>query len=58
MKEKNILLKYASYFINCTPEGAAYGTCVSQNAEKIKKDACVKEFLAFKACIKKLKSKP
>ncbi|KAH7712276.1 hypothetical protein AAVH_20363, partial [Aphelenchoides avenae] len=59
-KEKRIrmpneprLLKFATYLSACAPEGASYGTCVGERAEKVRKDDCQKEFHALLTCFKK-----
>lgn len=37
----------------CLELGAAYGQCVLKTYNNMAKDACEKEFLAFKACVTK-----
>lgn len=51
---KKRLLVYATYVTECAAQATLYGKCVSQIAEKIKKDDCAKEFKEFRACIEKL----
>lgn len=37
----------------CLELGAAYGQCVLKTYSNMSKDACEKEFLAFKTCVTK-----
>lgn len=39
--------------LNCSEQSIAYGKCVASKYESISKDACLQEFLNFKACVQK-----
>ncbi|VDO55461.1 unnamed protein product [Haemonchus placei] len=53
MPNERRILKFASTLAACTPEAAAYGACVSRQAERITKDACANEFSKLLDCVKK-----
>lgn len=36
----------------CSAQSVAYGKCVVANYEKLNKDTCQKEFVAFRDCMK------
>ena len=39
--------------LNCSELSVAYGRCVASKYENMGKDACLQEFLNFKACVQK-----
>lgn len=45
--------KFLNSTVNCSVEGLAYGQCILNNYAVIRKDDCLKEFQAFKACVQK-----
>ncbi|KAK6751689.1 hypothetical protein RB195_003231 [Necator americanus] len=53
MPNERRLLKLATNLAECLPQATAYGTCVSNQAERITKDACADEFSKLLDCVKK-----
>ncbi|BFZ62457.1 hypothetical protein YB2330_003551 [Saitoella coloradoensis] len=47
------LQRLASSISACSAQSAVYGKCVVVQYENIHKNACEKEFLAFKECVTK-----
>ncbi|KAK6022368.1 hypothetical protein OSTOST_11939 [Ostertagia ostertagi] len=52
-KEPEVLAK----LLPSMPDAAAYGACVSRQAERISKDACAEEFSKLLDCVKKQQNK-
>lgn len=37
--------------MQCSELSAAYGSCMVKNYQNMNKDACLKEFMAYKRCV-------
>jgi len=42
--------RLSASFAACAPSAAAYGQCVNQHFDQVKRSACEKEFQAFSTC--------
>lgn len=51
-KARQRLSNYPALLAKCSVQGAAYAACVTQDFN-VKKEACEKEFVAFKECLQK-----
>jgi hypothetical protein len=45
------LLRYPLAVSKCSVQASAYGKCVVDNSDNLKKDHCSKQFTEFKTCI-------
>ena len=52
-KARARLGSYPAYLAACSAEAAAYAKCVAPHMGEVKRDQCLPQFEAFKACVVK-----
>nr|DAD42880.1 TPA_asm: hypothetical protein HUJ06_001110 [Nelumbo nucifera] len=57
MKERNTSSTLKRILVSCASQAKEYESCVAKKVPQVEQDMCLKEFLALKSCMQKLRGR-